>query len=283
MTHSRASRFWKVADIDGHSTLQRHLQYRDRQCHIVQICRLQEKGLEDARLHAGDSEEWSKPTNFLFCQLGKSSRSIRSLAFASLWLDDFVLDVGDRPLSSPLQRSTSSSCVCFIDIRVPISCSFFEAFNIAIQISDWRLMQKQKNTPLDLSAKTASYMFLTSIPRNLPPLALLLIFGTTRVFRARLYRAFWPKRWQRFDELTPLETPYQSAEAGRQWHSRGAPKIDLKLTTASLRWNHGDKMFAAWESRVLDARETLGSNAEERQGSMADFVEKSGGEAAHVC
>lgn len=107
--------------------------------------------------------------------------------------------------------------------------------------------------PMDLSARVASWMMFTSVPRCLPGIALLLIFGTTKVFRARLYRTFWPKRWQRYDENTPLETPYQSSKAGRKWYmNTDAPKIDLKLTSVSLRWDHSDKTFAGWESRPLE-------------------------------
>lgn len=156
--------------------------------------------------------------------------------------------------------------------------SFFEAFNIGIQVTNWNLVVKEKNNPSDVATESASYpassasfLFLTTIPRSLPSYALLVIFGTTKVFRARLYRKFWPKRWQRFDQHTTLDTPYQSSEAGRQWYSQ-SPRIDLKLTTASLRWNQGDKTFAAWESRVLDSQSTR--KDEEGQESVADTIEK---------
>lgn len=128
-------------------------------------------------------------------------------------------------------------------------------YNIALQVQRWQLVLQQKNDPGLLwrdPAKQASYVILRSIPNNLPNLAVLLIFGTTRVFRARLYKALRPKRWQRYDEDTPLETPYKSAQPGRKRFAGQAPRIDLNFTTASLRWNQGDIIFAAWESRALD-------------------------------
>lgn len=118
------------------------------------------------------------------------------------------------------------------------------------------MLSQQKGSSVS-ATNSVSYLLLTTIPRNLPPIALLIVFGTTRVNRARLYRTFWPKRWQRFDEQTPLATPYQSSEDGRKWYSQSPRIPDLKLTTASLGWDRGDKIFAAWDSRILlDSQDT---------------------------
>lgn len=128
-------------------------------------------------------------------------------------------------------------------------------------------MLRQKNEPDSFegdAGEGVSYLILTTIPKNLPCIAVLLIFGTTRVFRARLYRTFWPKRWQRYDKDTPLETPYQSAQSGRKWFAT-APRIDVNFTTASLRWEHADKTFAAWESRPLGSQATEHSDEESQK------------------
>lgn len=134
---------------------------------------------------------------------------------------------------------------------------FFEIFNISMQVNNWRIMLSQKDvlrTDEILSAGVASWLLSTSTPRSLPGIGLLLVFGTTKIFRARLYKAFWPKRWQRHDEKTPLNTPYQSSQAGRRRWCTQVPRLDLRLTSTSLRWNHGDQTFAAWESRPLETR-----------------------------
>lgn len=112
-------------------------------------------------------------------------------------------------------------------------------------------MLSTRNAELNLSAPIASWMMLISVPRNLPGISIFLVFGTTKVFRARLYHAFWPKRWQRHDARdTPLATPYQNAQTGANFFSP-TPRIDVTFTTASLRWDHGDQVFAGWESRMF--------------------------------
>lgn len=114
---------------------------------------------------------------------------------------------------------------------------------------------------LDLSATFANSMMVSSIPRNLPGVAVFLVFGTTRIFRAKMYRAFWPRRWQRYGGAwnTPLATPYQAeaASGGTDWlrgqtKEAGAPQIDMRITTHSLHmWSQGDRTFAGWESRAI--------------------------------
>lgn len=143
--------------------------------------------------------EQTRPTWDIYRQLRKSSWSLRSLALSSLCRDDLVSGVGFL-----VPSTTYISQVLFLN-RQSTAFSRFST-SASIQVTNWRAMLSEKKGSSASATASASYLFLTKIPRNLPPIALMIIFGTARVFRARLYRAFWPKQWQRFDERTSLDT-----------------------------------------------------------------------------